>query len=118
MAENLLIGIVGPCASGKTTLVKALEEVGYQARHIAQEHSYVADMWQRMTNPNCLIYLDVSYQEAMNRRPQQCTEVDYKKQRQRLIHARQHANLYIQTDHLQPDAILSEVLQFIQEQST
>jgi adenylate kinase family enzyme len=47
----LLIGLVGVCASGKTTLAKILEEKGYHCRHISQEHSYVPDMWQRLTHP-------------------------------------------------------------------
>ncbi len=56
-----LIGVVGPCAAGKTTLVSGLRQAGYEVRHIAQEHSYVADMWKRLTNPDILIYLHVSY---------------------------------------------------------
>ena len=59
--SRLIIGVVGPCAAGKTTLVAALREMGYNVRHIAQEHSYVPYMWQRLAKPDLLIYLDVSY---------------------------------------------------------
>ena len=55
-----LIGVVGVCASGKSTLIKGLKERGFNARHIAQEHSYVKDMWKRITNPDLLVFLDDS----------------------------------------------------------
>ena len=64
-----LIAIVGPCASGKTLLVQALKERGYNAREVRQEHSYVPTMWQRITQPDVLIYLDVSEEIALKRRP-------------------------------------------------
>ena len=54
--QRLLIGIVGPCAAGKSTLVADLAKHGYRTRHIAQEHSHVKDMWQRLTNPDLLIF--------------------------------------------------------------
>ena len=59
--SQLKIGVVGPCGAGKSTLVNALAEHGYPARHIAQEHSYVPSMWKRMVNPDILIYLEASY---------------------------------------------------------
>jgi adenylate kinase family enzyme len=56
-ADKVLVGVVGPCGSGKSTLIAALEAQGYPCRHIAQEHSYVKDMWKRITNPDVLIFL-------------------------------------------------------------
>ena len=55
-----LIGIVGPCGAGKTTLAQGLRGKGYRARAIVQEHSYVQDMWQRITKPDILIFLQAS----------------------------------------------------------
>jgi deoxyadenosine/deoxycytidine kinase len=109
------IGIVGPCASGKTTLVSGLAQHGFAPRHIAQEHSYVADMWKRITNPDLLIYLDVSYPLTLQRRKMDWTEKEYAEQLYRLRHARQHADLYLLTDHLSPDEVLQQVLAFIKE---
>ena len=60
-SKSLLVGIVGPCGSGKSTLVEGLEKHGYECRHIAQEHSYVPDMWQLITQPDILIYLNASF---------------------------------------------------------
>ena len=67
-AENEFIGIVGPCSAGKSSLRDKLQELGYNCRHIAQEHSYVPDMWLRVVNPRLLIYLDVDYEVSMKRR--------------------------------------------------
>ncbi len=110
-----LIGIVGPCAAGKTTLVSGLRSLGYEARHIAQEHSYVADMWQRLTDPDILIYLHVSYPLTIVRRKMDWTEAEYDEQLHRLRHAREFADIYIDTDQLSPAAVLERVLTYIRE---
>jgi deoxyadenosine/deoxycytidine kinase len=107
------IGVVGPCAAGKTTLIVALSKLGYRAHHIAQEHSYVADMWQRISKPDLLIYLDVSYPVSMQRRPMNWSEADFLEQVHRLVHARQHASLYIDSNNLTPDDVLRKVLDFL-----
>lgn len=108
-----LIGIVGPCGAGKTTLTEALAALGHSARHIAQEHSYVKDMWKRITNPDLLVFLDVSYPVSQQRRPMNWTEADYHEQQRRLSHAREGANLIVETDNLQVDEVLEQVLDFI-----
>jgi deoxyadenosine/deoxycytidine kinase len=107
------IGIVGPCSAGKTTLITGLKKYGYEARHIAQEHSYVADMWKRITNPDVLIYLDVSFPLTLSRRNMDWTEIEYAEQLHRLRHARQHADLYIPTDSLSPEQVIEQVLAFL-----
>ncbi len=109
-----LIGVVGPCAAGKTTLIAGLKDHGYaRVRHIAQEHSYVANMWQRLTHPDLLIYLDVSYSQTIARRRMNWTEAEYAEQLYRLRHARQHADLVVQTDDLSPAQVLQQVLAFL-----
>lgn len=116
--SHLKIGIVGPCAAGKSTLIAGLRLRGYQAKHIAQEHSYVKDMWQRLTNPDILIYLDVSYPATLERRKLNWTEAEYQVQIQRLEHAYQHADLIIDTDPLQPEQVADKVVKFIELSST
>jgi len=108
-----IIGVVGPCAAGKTTLISALEERAYVVKHIAQEHSYVADMWRRLTNPDLLIYLDVSYALTLERRKINWTEKEYENQLHRLRHAREHADLYIKTDDWTQEEVLNKVLAFL-----
>ncbi len=97
-----LLGIVGPCSAGKSTLIKYLEAQGYICRHIAQEHSYVPDMWQRIVNPRFLVYLDVSYEVSMQRRKLNLTVKEFEEQLRRLSHARQNAQIYVNTDLLSP----------------
>lgn len=111
--SNLKIGIVGPCSSGKTSLVDGLTRHGFNARHIAQEHSYVPYMWQRITQPDVLIFLDVSFSVSQQRRPLNWKYSDFEEQQKRLAHARLHADLMINTDDLSIVEILKIVLDFL-----
>lgn len=110
-----LVGIVGPCGSGKTTLISGLNTYQIPTRHIAQEHSYVPSMWQRITNPDLLIYLECSYEETIRRRQLNWTEKEYQEQLRRLAHARAHADLRIDTDQYTPQEILQQVLTFLRK---
>lgn len=112
----LRVAVVGPCASGKSTLVKALTAAGYEARHPAQEHSYVADMWQRLTKPDVLVYLDLSYEASRARRPYHDIGQDgLATQHERLRHAREHCDLYVDTSAMLPKAVAERVLMFLRE---
>lgn len=113
--NNLKLGIVGPCAAGKSTLIAGLSQHGLLGKHIAQEHSYVPDMWLRLTHPDLLIYLDVSYPITLQRRKLNWTLAEYEEQVHRLRHARLHANLYLNTDALSPQEVLQSVLSFLGE---
>lgn len=97
---DALIGVVGPCGAGKTTLVVGLRSRGYRVRHIAQEHSYVPSMWQKLTDPDILIYLEVSYENTLLRRKLDWSREEYEEQLRRLAHARQHADLVIDTNSI------------------
>jgi cytidylate kinase len=108
------IAITGPCASGKSEVVAALRALGYDARHVAQEHSYVPDMWQRVCKPDALVYLEVSYEVAKRRRPTVGRPKDLENQRHRLRHARAHCDLCIDTDALTIAEVVSEVLHYLE----
>ena len=110
---TVTIGLVGPCAAGKSTLAQRLKALGYEVRQIAQEHSYVPDMWRRISNPDVLIYLDVSFPVSMARRPMPWDEADFEEQKRRLEHARAHADLIVQTDRLTPEEVLTQVLDYL-----
>jgi hypothetical protein len=113
--STLKIGLVGVCGSGKTTLTNGLKPYYTNVRQIAQEHSYVQDMWSRLVNPDILIYLHASYSTTLHRKQFSWSEKDYQKQIQRLLHAHQHADLKIDTDNLTPDEILLRVLDVLNQ---
>ena len=108
--QPIQIAIVGPCAAGKTTLAQALQARGFDARQIAQEHSYVPNMWKKITNPDILIYLDVSYAVSMRRKRLNWTEAEFNEQQRRLEHAYTHCDILIETDPLNPAQVLQQVL--------
>ena len=111
--KPLKIGVVGPCASGKSTLKSGLSKTEFITVQIAQEHSYVHDMWRRLTNPDVLIYLDVSYPVTKTRRKLYWTEKEYLIQVNRLNNARENADLYINTDNISPSEVLDKVNEFL-----
>ena len=113
--KNFLIGVVGVCASGKSTLIRGLEARGYRGRHIAQEHSYVKDMWKRITDPDVLIFLDASFAVTVRRRKLNWVEADWQEEQRRLGHAREHADRYIQTDDRTAEQVLEEVITFVEQ---
>ena len=117
-SKSLLIGVVGPCGSGKSTLIAGLNQYGYTCRHIAQEHSYVQAMWQIITKPDLLIYLHASFQNSTIRRKLNWNKSDYTEQLRRLSHAREHANIIIYTDDLTQEQVLQQALDFLQNYST
>ena len=116
-SKIILVGVVGPCGSGKSTLIAGLENMGFRCRHIAQEHSYVPYMWERITNPALLIYLNSSFEVSTQRRKLNWNEAEYREQLQRLAHARQHADLIIETDDLSSAQVLERALDFIKSQN-
>lgn len=71
------------------------------------------DMWQRITHPDVLIYLDVTYENAQKRRCLNWTPDEYAEQLRRLEHSRQHAHLTLDTNPLTVDQVLDAVVQFL-----
>lgn len=109
-----LIAVVGVCAAGKSTLVNGLRALGLNAREVLQEHSYVPNMWQRITKPDLLIFLDCSIETTRTRRSDRHFETWLlDEERHRLRHAREHCDLYIATDDLTPDEILARSLALV-----
>ena len=111
--ESPVIGVVGVCGSGKSTLIAGLKPLGIRGRHIAQEHSYVQTMWLQLVHPDILVFLDASYPATVQRRNLNWTEEEYQEQHRRLAHARQHADLYIFTDPFTSAQVIQTVLKFL-----
>ena len=70
-------------------------------------------MWQRITHPDILIFLDASFAVCTERRRLNWTEADFQEQLSRLSHARQHADLIIETDGLSISQVLECALEFL-----
>ena len=114
--SNLKVAVVGACAAGKSTLVSLFQQEGYEAHHVAQEHSYVPNMWQRVGQPDVLIYLDVNYDSIRERRP----HLDFRpehlaEQNRRLAHARQHCHLLLDTNELSINQVQNQTLSFLKQ---
>lgn len=107
------IGLVGVCAAGKTTITNMLRIWGLNIKPIAQEHSYVPQMWQIITKPDVLIFLDVNYENTILRRKLNWTQEEYEEQLRRLAHAYQHANLVIDTNDLIPEQVADRILDYL-----
>lgn len=107
------IALAGPCGSGKSALAERLRQAGYEATPVAQEHSYVPDMWQRLAHPDVLIYLDASLETIRERLGCAWEECWLELQRLRLHHAREHCDLYLPTDGRSLDQLVEEVLRFL-----
>jgi deoxyadenosine/deoxycytidine kinase len=107
------IGIVGPCGAGKTTMARALVALGYDAHDCAQEHSHVQTMWQQITRPDILVFLDVSLESICARLGVDWEQAYLDEMNRRLTHARAHADFYVCTDALSPEAALARVLAFV-----
>lgn len=108
--SGLRIAIVGPCGSGKTTLAQGLQQHGLQAHQIAQEHSYVPNMWQRISKPDILVYLDASYETCSQRKRLDWVPAEHAEELRRLSHAREHCHIYIHTDPLGVEEVLTRAL--------
>ena len=99
--------VVGPDAAGKSTLVCNLRALGYNARACSQDHSYVPDMWRRLSRPDYLIFLDARLETIARRRRINWGQARLDAMQERLSHARAHCDLYLPTDDLIPDQVLA-----------
>lgn len=105
--------VVGPCASGKSTLVAVLEARGLDAYAVAQEHSDIPELWARR-QPERLIYLAVSLNtlRARRRNPFWPRWV-YERQLSRLANARSRADLVIDTNNMDLPAVVELAVKWL-----
>jgi hypothetical protein len=115
-SEDLLIGVVGNCTAGKTTLVAGLNNSGYRAVNIAQEHSSVQRLWQRK-NPDFLVCLSCTLETARQRRDMGWGQERLDDQWRRLSHAREHADFYLPTDGLAIAEVLLRVTEAVKNRT-
>ena len=118
MTEGLgRISVVGPCASGKSTLVRALRMHGYDAHVTSQEHSGVPNLWQRQ-HPDILIALKVDLESVrLRRRDPRWRRDIWRAQQARLADAYAHADLIADTSARSAGAVVDEVLHFLRDRT-
>lgn len=104
--------IVGPCASGKSTLATGLREHGYDAVVCSQEHSEIATLW-RHYEPDALIALDVELETIRSRRGNEWPETIYLAQLKRLAAAREVADIVIDSTREDAQEVLTIALNYL-----
>jgi hypothetical protein len=110
--ENFRVVVVGPCASGKSTLVSGLREHGYDAAVCSQEHSEIPTLW-RHTDPDFLILLEVDLRTIRARRGAEWPESIYRAQIDRLAAAREAADVVIDASKADANQVLSIALGYL-----
>lgn len=108
------IVVVGPCASGKSTLVDGLVGLGYRARVVGQEHSEIERLWQRH-DPAVVIGLQVRLETVRNRRGHEWSAAVYERQQRRLAMAMAAAAVVLYTDELSAMATLAAAAAVIRD---
>lgn len=109
-----LIKVVGISGSGKSTLVHSLRQAGYNARPVSQEHSGVSDLWAQFDRPIVLIYLYLDFSGQVRRRPDVSWTTDaLVEEEARLVHARDHADVRIDTSDLSAHIVLKVALAYL-----
>ncbi len=109
-----IIKVVGISSSGKSTLVRALRGAGYDARPVSQEHSHIPDLWQQFDRPVYLIYLNASLEDQKARRQDVTWSIAaHEEEVRRLTHAREHADLRINTTDLNPAGVCKVALSYL-----
>jgi hypothetical protein len=89
--------IVGPCASGKSTLAAALTADGYDVQVCAQEHSETPYLWA-LPEPDHLLYLAVDLAGVRRRRADpEWPAAIHQRQLRRLLPALARCSIYLDT---------------------
>ena len=100
----LRVVVVGPCASGKSTLVRQLRALGYNATACGQEHSEIPTLW-RHSEPDLLIALRVDLATVRQRRGTDWPERLHEIQKLRLAAAYAAADLVLDSAALDAEAL-------------
>ena len=111
---DLIIVIVGPCASGKTTLAANLSALGFDARVIGQEHSEIHSLWAK-PEPDVVIALHIDLETLRIRRGPTWSKRLFDAQHHRLRDAYAAADLHLDTSILDEEEVVRQVVDLILE---
>ena len=81
---------------------------------MAQEHSCIRAFWNKH-HPDILVMIDATLPAIKKRRRVSWTEERLCVQHERLKDAREHADLYLQTDEFSAAQVLEKVIAFLHE---
>ena len=113
--SDLQIVVVGPCAAGKSTLVGNLRPKGYKIKACAQEHSFIPQLWAKLSKADILIFLDAALPIiAQRQKRNDWTQAALDEQHRRLAYARACCDLYFGTDDLTREQVAERVERFLQ----
>lgn len=113
-SDHRRIVVIGPCASGKTTLTTRLKALGYDARACGQEHSEITELWQHL-EPDILIGLRIDLATLRHRRSAGWSDRLYARQLERLRSGYDHADLVIDADRNDQESVLETTLRWLRE---
>ncbi len=114
LVDTRRIVVVGPCASGKSTLTNHLRDLGFDAKVCGQEHSSIQHLWKRL-QPDLLVALDVDLVTLRKRRHPSWSEGLYATQQQRLRSAFRSADLSIDSTSASAERVVKKVLDWLDE---
>lgn len=107
------IVVIGPCASGKTSLSRGLQALGFDARACGQEHSEIRELWRHM-DPDVLIGLWIDLQTLRDRRSSSSWSGDiYARQQERLASGYAHADLVLDCHDIGQEDVVREVVAWL-----
>jgi deoxyadenosine/deoxycytidine kinase len=110
--DNRRIVVIGPCASGKTSLTTRLQGLGYDALACGQEHSEISELW-RHRQPDVVVGLRIALDTLRQRRSDAWSEDIYARQMTRLASGYRHADLMIECDAIDQVAVVERVVAWL-----
>jgi adenylate kinase family enzyme len=104
--------VVGPCASGKSTLVRNLHKKGINAFVAGQEHSAIRNLWAKR-DPDIIVALDVDLETLRKRRGETWPSNLYRVQHERLSDAFAAATTIIDTSRVSEEEAAAQVVEIV-----
>jgi hypothetical protein len=107
------IVVIGPCASGKTSLSTRLQRLGYDAHACGQEHSDIPTLWDHQ-HPDVVIGLAIELSTLRaRRRSETWPDRLYAVQHDRLKSGYARADLILDCDDIDQETVLTSVVDWL-----
>lgn len=111
--DSRRVVVIGPCASGKTSLVTSLQRLGYDAHASGQEHSEISELWRHL-DPDMLVGLHIDLDTLRRRRSATWSGRLYERQLLRLASGYEHADLLIDCDYIDQETVIQQVVAWLE----